>query len=216
MIVKQYNLKFFNLCVLCLGALMSGCGGQAVKTSEPFQNIPQSIAYINFLMPSQIEWVNYVNNRNEAGAIVAEWGMKNYSKSDTPIRIIYNRAVPTGVPVNLLNDLIIPLKKSCTDIKITALSSSSRYSTQSGAEVICARLGSNNFGILANLYVFADKEAMHLVASEVKTPPSEKAGILNFSNDSEKQLVQNTQAAISILEQFMGTVKVCAENNRCI
>lgn len=217
--IQKYACATFNVyLVLCLSAWVSGCStaGQGVKTGTAAENTLPSIAYINFIMPNQIEWVQHVNDRNDAGAIVAEWGMKNYSQSDTPLRIMYNRVVPTGTPLNFLNQLITPLKQNCTDTKITPLPSASQYSIQSGAEAICARLGQNGFGVLVKLYVFADKDAMHLVASEVKIPPSEKAGILNFNNDAEKQQVQNAQTAISILGQFMETVRVCTENNQCI
>lgn len=196
---------------------LSGCfGGKTLKQEKAVENSPPSIAYVNFVLPNQIEWVQHINERNAQGAIVAEWGMKNYSQTDTPLRIIYNRVVPTNTPVNLLNQLIAPLKQGCTDITVTALPSPSKYSIQSGAEVICARLDKNNFGLLAKLYVFADKDAMHLVVSEVKTPPSQEAGILNARNEPEKRLVQNTQAAIAILSQFMQTIRVCSAKDQCV
>lgn len=191
--------------------LIAGCNG--LDTS--LLSKEQPISHIQFNLPKQIQWITVKNEKTANGGMVVEWVPKGYKSNNTPVRIVYQRTTPAKQPNLLLAQVAQPLQKQCTDTKITPIKFASKYSNQAGNEAICAKVGKNRFGLVTYTNIFADAGANHTVMTEVKTLPSKKAGLLTPKNAKEKKQVQNTQALIGLMRNFMDSVRTCDAQKKC-
>lgn len=190
------------------GCTVGGTGSSLSKNIQP-------INHVQFNLPKQIQWANIKNNKTPNGDMIAEWVPKGFKSSNSPVRVVYQRTSPAKQPNVLLTQVSQPLKAQCTDVKNTPQQSKSQHSSQASAEVICAQMGKNGYGLVTYTTIFADNAANHVVVSEIKTLPSQKAGLLTPKNAKEKKQIQNTQALIGVMRGFMDSVRVCDANKQC-
>ncbi len=173
------------------------------------------ISSMKFELPQQIKW-KQTKNESKKGNIIAEWVPEGRNVNNTPVRIIYQRVAPGKPTAEFMTKAIQqPLQKICTDSKISDFKTGSAYSDQMSSEIICSQLGKNKFGTVSYISVFTDKDANHILVSEVKMPPSKKAGVLKFKNDKEKQQAQNSQMLAKLMYQFNSTARVCDKAKNC-
>lgn len=173
-----------------------------------------AIDTMQFNLPAQIKWKQSKNQANK-GNILAEWIPEGSNSNNTPVRVIYQRLTPSQQTAAFLNKAVQPLQKVCTDIKVSPFKASSAYADQASAEILCAQLGKNQFGTVSYVSVFSDKMANHILVSEVKMPPSQKAGVLNFKTEKQKQQAQNSSALAKLMYQFNNSVRVCDKAKNC-
>ncbi len=141
------------------------------------------IDHITMSLPKQIQWQQLQSKKFNDGSMLAVWAVKGRNAQNSPVQVVYNK-VPAGNDAKaFVQKSIQPLKKSCADIKITDLPAGSKHTNQSSIEVICSRLGKDGYGMVYYITTLADAKTTHMVRSEIKTIPSEKAGMLKPSND---------------------------------
>lgn len=197
---------------------LAGCKTtQPEKTtaSSAAQNAVKQINYLTMSFPQQVQWVQSQNKGFENGNMVAAWIAKGYNDNNTPVKVIYNTVAQTANLTAFLQGALKPLQTSCADLKITNLKPVNSHSQQINLEVICSRLGKNNFGVLYYITALADGKNIHMVRSETKTLPSAKAGILNPRNQNERNMVNNSAALINLMNGFRQTIKACDAQNHC-
>lgn len=205
--------KVNKINILVIGAMLGLAGCVSTQDSTKSEKVEQ-IATTNFNLPEQIQW-KQVKNQEEAGNILAEWIPEGSELNNTPVRVIYQR-IPQAKPASeFVNVVVEPLQKVCTDIKVSPFKTTSTYENQASVEAICARLGKNNFGTVSYLSVFADNTANHMLVSEIKMPPSDKAGVLKFKNAKEKQLAETSSALANLLYQSHNGLRVCNADKHC-
>lgn len=175
----------------------------------------EPIDYITMSFPEQIQWQQQQNKKLDNGGIIAEWIVKGSTSQNTPVRVVYNKLLPGSDTKSLLDRAIEPLKTSCADIKITNLPATSKHANQTNMEVICSRMGKNNFGMVFYFTALADAKATHVVRSETKTIASEKAGTLVPANKQQQQQVKNSAAIIALMNNFSKTVRACDAQKVC-
>lgn len=200
---------------LLVSGCVTGSDGSSSTSTTDLSTI-KTIDHIKFNLPQQVKWVSVKNAKNKDGRIMAEWVAKGYNSNNSPVRVVYQRSIPTSQPSALLGQMMQPLKKACTDIKMGNFTSKSKHTSQASSEAICAKMANTNFGTVSYTSVFADNAANHIVMSEVKTLPSEKAGVLTYKNDKQKKQIENTQALVGLMRGFMDTVRVCDAANKCM
>lgn len=204
------------LCVCAYMALLSGCNATAPVVDTQEDNSLSEIHHVTFNLPQQLQWKKITHQADKSGSEFAQWIVNGFEQSNTPARIIYQKIIP-AVPNNVvLTQFMQPYKKACTDISVTALNTQSTYQPKKSLELICAQVGNNNYGSAFYISVFSDVNASHVIVSDVRTLPSEKAGVLTFKTEQEKQQVQNIGALIQIMTGFMNTARACDATDRCI
>lgn len=204
--------NLFNTIVIGGLLVIAGC----TMTQNGGAGAKHEIATMKFTLPrpEQIAW-QQVKNQSKNGNMLSEWVPKGNTPANTPVRVIYQRLTPAMATNDFVGRVIQPIQKLCSDHKVAAFKGTSTYPDQANAEMICARLGKNSFGTITYLSVFTDQSANHMLVSEVKAPASEKAGVLNFKTDREKQMAQNSAALAKLMYELNYSVKVCDAKNRC-
>ncbi len=201
------------LSVLAIGGILAltGCAGTQ-NSSEP------KVAKINtitFTPPKQVKW-KQIKNQQKDGYILAEWIPQESADNDSAlVRILYNRSVSDKSATDFLSSAIQPMKQRCGDIAISPFKGGSVYKHQANAEVLCSQLSQTPFGTASYWSVFSDGVANHLVMSEVKLPPSKKAGLVTPKNEAEKKWAQNAAKLAMLMEQFNQGVRVCNAKKEC-
>ncbi|PIE45910.1 MAG: hypothetical protein CSA45_01340 [Gammaproteobacteria bacterium] len=204
---KQISLALGTMLLLTACTSMSNSSGTD-KNAEPIDHITMSL-------PKQIQWQQAQNKKFDDGSMLAVWTVKGRNAQNSPVQVVYNK-VPAGNDAKaFLQKSIQPLKKSCADIKITDLPAGSKHTNQSSIEVICSRLGKDGYGMVYYVTALADAKTTHMVRSEIKTIPSEKAGMLKPSNKQEQAFVKNSVAIIDLMSNFMKTIRACDAQKVC-
>ncbi len=175
----------------------------------------QQISTFNFSLPEQIKWQQSKNLSKKNGGVVAEWIPQGTQLNNTQVRAIYQRLIPAVSNASLLQQIIRPLKKSCSDIRVTPFKAETSHAGALGQRVICSKLGKSPFGIVLDAVVMSDANASHLLISEVKTPASVKAGEIQPKTDKEKIALENTNKLISVMYASIQTARACDKNKQC-
>ncbi len=209
--MNKNKLNMFN--ILAIGGLLTLTGCVGLKGSD--ESAVTKINTITFTPPSQIKW-KQVKSQQKNGYILAEWiPQDSVDNNRALVRILYNRSVSDKSATDFLSTAIQPMKQSCTDIAIAPVKGGSAYKNQANAEVLCAQLSKANFGTASYFSVFSDGEANHLVMSEVKLPPSKKAGVVTPKNEAEKKWAQNAATLVALMNKFNQGIRVCDAEKKC-
>ncbi|PID66857.1 MAG: hypothetical protein CR975_01000 [Gammaproteobacteria bacterium] len=212
--LTMVNTAFFAV-LLTLAGCVSTQGGKGVKSGDANKGTGiKEIATMNFAPPQQIQW-KQIQNQQKDGNILAEWVPQKNTSKNTPVRIVYRRFVSNQSASDFLLSAIQPFKKMCPDVKANAFKTKSSYANQAGAEVLCSRLGKAKFGMVSYWSVFADGKAAHLLMSEVKTPSSEKAGVIQPKNKKQRQWANASSQLAQLMGQFNANVQVCDAKKQC-
>lgn len=217
------SLKKTLVAALISGAMLTTVGCKTTSPQKQSANnntasqtsSNQTISYVTMTFPKQLQWVASQNQRFNDGGMVAGWVIKGYNATNSPVSIIYNKAVQTSTLQAFLQNAIKPLQTSCPDLKITNLKPVNSHNNQINLELICSRLGKNNHGTLYYVTAMADGKHIHMVRSETKTLASAKAGILNPRNQTERNMVNRSASMIGLMNNFRQTIKACDANNKC-
>ncbi|MGY0398776.1 MAG: hypothetical protein ACWIPH_02315 [Ostreibacterium sp.] len=208
----MYKQKINLLNVLIIGSVLTlvGC-----STTTKDSKSMSGIGTMNFTLPQSIKWKQVKNQSNPGNNLLAEWIPANNNENNTLVRVIYRRSNPVQPTPEVIANTLKPLQNSCSDIKIKSFKTSSQYLDQSSAEVLCAQLGGNSFGTISYVSIFTDQLANHILVSEVKMPPSKKAGLVDYKNAKQKQEIENRSALAQLMYQFNSSVRVCDAKKIC-
>lgn len=208
------NKKYSRLLATALigsAITLTGC----VSTSQPTAGKATDIATVNFNLPSQIKWQQSKNSQAKNGGIVAEWLPQGTKSNNTQVRAIYQRLVPAAASGALLAQVATPLKKSCSDITVSPIKPETKYPGAVAQRVVCSKLGKSPFGIVLDTVAMNDKNASHLLISEVKIPASTKVGGFKPKNAKEQQQLQNTSNLVNLMYSSIQTARACDAKKQC-
>lgn len=211
--IKTLN-QFSLLGILIVVSLLGCVSRHDEKIMPPSSASFPLIDEVQFTLPHQLKWSQSQNIRKN-GQIVAEWVIVGRNSMTTPVSFAYQRLVTPYGSAKLLQDLTHPYRKQCSDVIVTPLKLPQAYPNKAGLELICAKFGKTNYGLIAEIALYEDQQAKHLLLSEVKMPASEKAGELVFTNAEQQQTVKQSQALFQLMQQTMNTVKICDINKQC-
>lgn len=214
MVVTYKNIILFCACVYM--ALLSGCNATVPVTAPKEDANINAIHHLTFNLPQQLQWKKITHQVDQSGAEFAQWIVNGFEQSNTPARIIYQKIIPATPNNAVLAQFMQPYQKSCTDVSVIAVNTQSTYQPKNSLELICAQMGNNHYGSAFYISVFSDANASHVVLSDLRTLPSEKAGVLTFKTDQEKQQVQTISALMQIMAGFINTIRACDATDRCI
>ncbi len=210
---KKSNL----LSILVVGGLLTltGCVGVQGDSKKVTVGNKATIGKIDFTLPQQIKW-KQIKNQKKNGNLLAEWiPVTNKDHNSAPVRVIYQRLV-SNQPVNkFLSAMTQPLQKACTNIKANPFKTTSTYKNQANVEVFCAQLGQSGFGTASYLSVFSDGVASYMLVSEVKLPPSKKAGVVRPKNNKEKQWASTSATLAKFMRQMNSNIRFCSTPKKC-
>ena len=113
---------------------------------------------------------------------VAEWMVEGSSAESTPARVMYQKLMPVQDASTLKAQILKPLA-GCPDSKVQDLQLGSKYRDQLGFQATCSKLGTQDYGLIDYVAIFSDGVANHVMLAEVKTPPSNKVGVLDSDRD---------------------------------
>ena len=210
--------KFIISACCCLSALalsLTGCAGKdktAGKKGKPESQ--REIAYLTFLLPNQIKWERNPDEKLNSMNI-AEWYVAGTTSATSPIRIIYQKLEPAKPVVSLREEVQGPFSV-CKDKKMSEFKGQSVYSDQINIETICSKLGENPFGLISYVSIFSDSVANHVVIAESKTPPSQKAGVLDFKDAENKKQAETAKTLADLAIGLMQSIRACDEKKLCI
>lgn len=217
-------LKLMAVC--CAAALLltclSSCGRRGQRPATPDEPTPpepitssvEKVAYLTFSLPERIQWEQNEDEKLQ-NAGIAEFLVKGYTSKNTPARVIYQQLVPAETKAALRSQVLKPLE-NCPDSAVSEFRGTSRYRDQLNLEAICSRLGQNGpYGLISYVSIFSDSESNHLVVSEVRTPPTTKAGEFNFKNAEQQKEAANRQAIAELLRKTMEGIRACDEQKNC-
>lgn len=204
--MKNQNSTWLSAVLLGGMVVLAGCtttGGQS------------SIASVKFDLPKQTQWTQVSNQTDKDGNMLAVWIPKGAKPATTQVRVIHQKFLPASTSGVMMGKVVSTMQKNCSDVKVTPYQSASKYPDQISNEIFCARLGNAKYGTVTYNSVFTDKDANHLISSEVKIPASDKAGELNFKTEKEKKQAQNSSALAKVMFDFMNTIRICESENNC-
>lgn len=201
------------LTILLISVLLTAC---ASTSAQGQSSKKQSVEYIVMTFPKEIPWHQSKVNNYDDGGMLAEWIVQGDSEQTSPIRIVYNKVVPGGNAKTFIQNVIEPIRSSCSDLKVTILPAVNKLSNQANAEVICSRMGKlGYFGTVYYITVLADSKSTHIVTSETKTIPSRKAGLLVPRDEIEKQQIDNSTILIGLMNKFRKSIRACDAQKNC-
>ena len=225
-----FNHSLLQLIAVCCAAALilvslSSCGGEGRRgrrsatpdtpvAAEPITASVQKVAYLTFSLPEQIQWEqNQDPSLQQAG--IAEFLVKGYTTKNTPARVIYQQLAPAQTKASLRAQVLKPLE-NCPDSAVGEFRGDSQYRDQLNLEAVCSRLGQKGqYGLISFVSIFSDSASNHLVVSEVRTPPTAKAGDFNFKNAQMQQEAANRQAIAQLLRKTMQGIRACDEQKNC-
>lgn len=218
------------LCILAL--VLAGCAGGGrmgrkkgksevspanagqAQSAEVEKNRGKKIAYLTFSPPEQVRWVE-----NDDPALrnsgVAEWMVEGSSAESTPARVMYQKLMPVQDASTLKAQILKPLA-GCPDSKVQDLQLGSKYRDQLGFQATCSKLGTQDYGLIDYVAIFSDGVANHVMLAEVKTPPSNKVGVLDSKSAEVQKQAQTSKNFADMLSKAIRSVRVCNEQELCI
>ncbi len=221
-------MKFFvlRLGLVCLFTVLfvSGCMKKPDPVSSSAAETPSAVSprksllepsfsHITFNLPKGIEWVQSQNTPIGNGG-VAEWVPKGYTSQNSPLRIIYQKKQPGLSPGLRLQEIVAPAK-NCVDTKIARFKGGSSYAHQANVEVFCSKMGKNDWGLVSYVAVFSNRSETHTLIGEIRTAPTEKAGVFPEKTKKEKEIRDKTRTLSKLLFDSIRSVRVCAKDGNC-
>ncbi len=204
--------------------LVSGCAKEpdAADPSAPAASsvvsprkslLGSAFSHITFNLPKEIAWVQSRNTPAGDGGI-AEWVPKGYTTKDSPLRVVYQKKAPGISPELRLQEIIAPLK-GCAAAKVNRFDGGSSYSHQTNVEVFCSKMGKNDWGLVSYVSVFSNRKETHVLIGELRTPPTQKAGVFPEKTAKEKELLDKTRGVSRLLFGMARSIRVCDKGGKC-
>lgn len=187
---------------------------QPANNKMVMQTKVPTIGTVEFELPQQLSFERDID-QNQGGKQLVQWIVKGTQQQNTPLRFAFQKKPATLSVQEMLSDMLKPLSESCSDVQISEIEISSIYANQANLEYICARYLDHAYGKLLHISVFYDQYSHYIVVGEVKLPASEKAGVLNFNTEQQKQDIELAQARIALVQEFSRSIRVCDVAKNC-
>ncbi|PIE68819.1 MAG: hypothetical protein CSA21_05290 [Deltaproteobacteria bacterium] len=215
--MKVFSLVNAGILVVLL--FFSGCA-EKPESSVGAGSLEKSpaeaatFAYVTFHLPQQIDWVQSQNTPTADGGGIAEWVPQKYVSQVSPLRVVYQKKPPGVSPEARLQEILEPIKE-CADVKVHRFSGKSSYGYQANVEVFCSKMGKNDWGLISYVTVFSNRRESHVLFGEIRTVPTEKAGIFPAKTVEEKKTAAEIQQLSKLLFDMAGSVRVCEDDGSC-
>ena len=173
------------------------------------------ITGIEITLPLQTEWV-LVTDQSDSEQYIKEWVPKGQTAQNSNWLIVEQKLkLGSMTSAKSFQKKMFKLaKKACTDVlyngpeKIVV----NKHKTSVG-RIMCAKQNGKDYGTFTDQRVLVDGISVYIVTSEIRIPPSEKAGVLKFNAgkfDAKSFMSTQDKSAMFIRK----SVQVCF-NNKC-
>ncbi len=201
----------------CLfGALtvaMVGCQ----STDDKSSNV-SAIKEIQLTLPTQIQW-NAMKSKDGVATIYLP-KIPNVDINNAPVKVVYQKQLGEKALAKsaktVANEILSSMKQHCKQMRVGALKPVSTYANQQNYQVLCSQIKGKQFGVIAYLSIYSDKNGRHVISSDVRTPVMTKPG--DFAKPKGKKQEQALGQALGLnklIQKTMMTAKVCNAKGQC-
>jgi hypothetical protein len=187
--------------VLC--ALLSGC--VLAPPASP-------ITAVQIELPSSQTWAQ-LTDQSDGEQYLREWVPRGFSGENAQWLISEQRLVPAR-PVSaklFMEGMFERARSSCSNVLYNGPEAlpDSGHTTYAG-RIMCARRNGKDFGTFTELRVAADGPYVYVVVSERRTPPTPKAGVIQFEPSEGPERVKRFFAEMAASAEFVrSSVRIC-------
>ena len=210
------GLRLAPVLSFCLLTVLSGPGASETAAAAAGRGGggESGIASLSFALPNEVAWVrNPDPNLRRVG--ITQWVVAGHDARNTPAKVLYQRMAPPRPPAALLG-LIRQSLKPCAGVTMGDFTGGSKYHDQINIETICSRLGDEPFGVQSFYSIFSDRRANFLVIAEVRTPPANRAGVLEAGTPAARRQAETSKVFSDLLFKLMRSIRVCDAKKVCI
>jgi len=217
MLFIKYASKFDYLYLIATFILLINTG--CVANNNAIKHQPKhSIKSIEVSLPESIQWKK-VTDKTITRGYIREWVPKGSTGENAEWIVVEQKFTQKSSigAMKFTAGMYAIAKKMCEDVKyLKPVSHSVKGYDSVLGWVICSRQKGLNYGTFTHQRVITDKNVVYVVTSELRMPPTKKAGMFAFQK-AERHKMKPFLARVKQSKLFVqNSVGVCvADGNSC-
>ena len=205
------NISYIFLIVGFFLFLNTGC---VANKKIPDSKLKHPIAAVGVDLPTSDQWTRVTDQEN-TGGYIREWVLKGATGKNTEWIIVEQKFVQKG-PVSAMKftkGMYFVAKKMCEDVKyLKPISKPIQGYDSVLGWVICSRQKGLNYGTFTHQRVITDQNIVYVVTSELRMPPTKKAGLFAFGKN-ERHKMKPFLARVKQSKLFVqNAVDICVDD----